>query len=154
MKSIIVYGSRHHGNTKKLVTYLAEKHEIKIVDAETDLKVDLNDYDLIGFASGIDFGRFYDPVMDLAGTLHEGKFVYALYTCAKDNGRYGKQIEELSREKGFKYLGEYGCRGYNTYGPWKLIGGMNKNHPSEDEMERAEKFYEKIEKEVYKDIDK
>lgn len=26
------------------------------------------------------------------------------------------------------FEGKYGCKGYNTYGSWKIIGGMNKNH--------------------------
>jgi flavodoxin len=41
-------------------------------------------------------------------------------------------------------MGEYGCRGYNTYGPWKVIGGMNKNHPSQEELEEAIHFYESL----------
>ena len=44
-------------------------------------------------------------------------------------------------EKGAVVLGEYGCRGYNTYGPWKLIGGMNRDHPSQEELYAAEDFF-------------
>lgn len=52
------------------------------------------------------------------------------------------KIEALEREA--MIMGEYGCRGYNTYGPWKVIGGMNKNHPSQDELEEAIRFYENL----------
>ena len=34
-----------------------------------------------------------------------------------------------------------GCPGFNTYGPWKLVGGMNKDHPSREEMEQAVQFF-------------
>ena len=38
----------------------------------------------------------------------------------------------------------HGCRGFNTYGPWKLIGGMNKGHPSPGEIADALAFYESL----------
>ena len=41
-------------------------------------------------------------------------------------------------------MGEYGCKGYNTYGPWKLIGGMNRNHPSDEEINDAIRFFESL----------
>ena len=41
-------------------------------------------------------------------------------------------------------LGEYGCRGFNTYGLWKLIGGMNRMHPTVEEQEAAVRFVESL----------
>ncbi len=76
--------------------------------------------------------------------LPAGKRIYALFTCARDNGHYGRQIQKTAQERNCVYLGKYGCKGYNTYGPWKLIGGMNRNHPSKKEMEEAISFYETI----------
>ena len=53
-------------------------------------------------------------------------------------------MKEIVLEKEAVILGEYGCKGYNTYGPWKLIGGMNKRHPTEEEITGAVEFFEKI----------
>lgn len=52
-----------------------------------------------------------------------------------------EKIKAAAHEKGAIILGEYGCRGYNTYGPWKMIGGMNRKHPSEDEINNAVRFF-------------
>ena len=142
MKSVIVYASCHHGNTEKLVRHLADRYGIVLVDAQARNILELEEYDLIGFASGIDFGKFYPPVTALAQKLSAGKHVYALYTCARDQARYGAEIEEIARQTGCRYLGKYGCKGYNTYGPWKIIGGMNKAHPDARELEEACDFYE------------
>ena len=144
MESMIVYASRHHGNTEKVVRYLEERYEITVVNGEEATAIDGAAYDLIGFASGIDFGKFYPPITELAERLAPGKFVYALYTCAKDDGKYGDQIREIAERTGGRYLGKFGCRGYNTYGPWKLIGGMNKSHPDGQELEQAATFYEQM----------
>ena len=49
-------------------------------------------------------------------------------------------IRESVSQKGAIVLGEYGCKGYNTYGPWQIIGGMNKKHPTKEEIALAVKF--------------
>ena len=72
------------------------------------------------------------------------KKVFFLYTCAKKNSKFTEHIKKEALEKGAVIMGEYGCRGYNTYGPWKVIGGMNKNHPSQEELEEAILFYETL----------
>ena len=144
MKSLIVYASRHHGNTKKLVRYLSDRYGIALMDAQAAQTLADEDYDLIGFASGIDFGKLYPEVTALAQKLSPGKGIYALYTCAKDQAKYGLEIELIAGQTGCRYLGKYGCKGYNTYGPLKIIGGMNKMHPDAQELENACIFYERI----------
>ncbi|MEI3307063.1 MAG: hypothetical protein V8R40_14225 [Dysosmobacter sp.] len=41
-------------------------------------------------------------------------------------------------------LGEFSCKGYNTFGPFKLIGGSAKGRPNEDDLENARTFYRKL----------
>lgn len=140
-KIAIVYASCHQGNTRKLVEGLAETLDLTLIDAQECHQADLSPYDLIGFASGIDFGRFYDPVVQfLQENLPEKKKVFFLYTCAKVSDRFIRQIHEEAVKKNAVSLGSYGCRGYNTYGPWKWIGGMNKNHPDQTEIQEAVRF--------------
>ena len=141
-KAVIIYASMHHGNTRRLVEAIADRYDIDKIDATKHQQSDLSEYDLIGFASGVDFGKFYNSVENfLECNLPEGKHVFFLYTCAKVNPRFTKKIKALALKKESVILGEYGCGGYNTYGPWKMIGGMNKNHPSEDEISNAVKFF-------------
>ena len=144
-KTAIIYASTHHGNTRKLVEAIADKYDIEKIDATKHQQIDLAGYDLIGFASGIDFGNFYDSVEQfLKSNLPEGKRVFFLYTCAKVSNRFTDSIKAAATQKGAVVLGEYGCKGFNTYGPWKVIGGMNKGHPSADETSKAVHFYESL----------
>jgi len=144
-KTAIVYASMHHGNTRKLVEAIAEEYDVRKIDATTQRKVDLSAYDLIGFASGIDFGNFYDCVVQfLKENLPENKSVFFLYTCAKVSHRFTENIRKEAVKKNAALMGEYGCKGYNTYGPWKLIGGMNKNHPTDRELNGAVQFYKSL----------
>lgn len=144
-KTIIIYASKHHENTYRLLEAIAKKYEVVLLNAEEQKRRDLTEFDLIGFASGIDFGKFYSSVEEfLKENLPDNKKVFFLYTCAKTSSRFTDSIRREALKRGAVLLGEYGCRGYNTYGPWKLLGGMNKNHPSEEELENAVRFYEMI----------
>ena len=141
-KAVIIYASTHHGSTKKLAEAIANQYGIHLIDATKQQEADLSVYALIGFASGIDFGKFYDPVEQfLEKNLPENKQVFFLYTCAKVSNRFTETIKTAAHKKGAVILGEYGCRGFNTYGPWKLIGGMNKGHPSAEELQGAMRFF-------------
>ena len=141
-KAVIIYASTHHGSTKKLAEAIANQYGIHLIDATKQQEADLSVYALIGFASGIDFGKFYDPVEQfLEKNLPENKQVFFLYTCAKVSNRFTETIKTAARKKGAVILGEYGCRGFNTYGPWKMIGGMNKGHPSAEELQGAMQFF-------------
>ena len=144
-KAVIIYASTHHGSTKKLAEAIASQYEIHLIDATKQHTADLSAYGLIGFASGIDFGTFYESVEQfLERNLPENKRVFFLYTCAKTSNRFTETIKTAARKKGAAIVGEYGCRGFNTYGPWKLIGGMNKGHPDAEEIQEAARFFESL----------
>ena len=128
-----------------MIKAISDKYEIAIIDAMKETQVDLQEYDIIGFASGIDFGKFYLEIENFAReNLPFQKEVFFLYTCAMDREGFTNSIKEIVLEKDAVILGTYGCRGYNTYGPWKLIGGMNKSHPTENEIQECVNFYEKL----------
>ena len=144
-KAVIIYASTHNGSTRKLTEAIANRYDVHLIDATKQHSADLSEYDLIGFASGIDFGKFYDSVEQfLEKDLPENRKVFFLYTCAKVSSRFTEIIKDAARRKGAVILGEYGCRGFNTYGPWKLIGGMNKGHPSAEELQGAVGFFESL----------
>ena len=142
-KTVIIYASTHHGNTRKLIEAISEKYQIDIIDAIEQKFANLSEYDLIGFASGIDFGRFYDAVEQfLKDNLPENKAVFFMYTCARDDKDFTYTMRTEAMKRHALLMGEYGCRGYNTYGAWKVIGGMNKHHPTKKELDGAVQFYE------------
>jgi flavodoxin len=74
--------------------------------------------------------------------------VFFIYTCGSHRGGYTKAIAKVAAEKGATILGEYGCLGYDTFGPFKLIGGIAKDHPDEAELDGARRFYQQITEET------
>ena len=119
----ICYYSQHHGNTKKLLDAICKSDpEVVLIDvakgAATDGPADLEDYDRIGFASGIYYSSFAKQLLAyLRDQLPEGKDVFFLYTAgAGRNDRFVREISEAAKEKRARILGTYGCSGYDTFG--------------------------------------
>lgn len=143
MKTAIVYYSKHHGNTKKLVDAIAAKWSVTLIDAAAKSDEDLSAYDRIGFASGVYYSKLHKSVVKyLESGLPTGKKVFFLYTCGALKDSYTKSVKEAAAAKGCECLGEYGCLGFDSFGPFKLIGGIAKGHPNTEELQKAVEFYE------------
>lgn len=144
MKTAIIYESYHHGNTKKVCDALAQKYDITLIDARGSVG-ELEKYDLIGLASGAAYGKFYSTITDVArNKLPQGKSVFFIYTCGRPSRDYAAEVKKIALEKNCRILGTYGCKGYDTFGPLKLIGGINKENPTADEIDAAIKFFEDV----------
>jgi len=145
MKTAIVYISKHHGNTKKLVEAIAAVHEVTLIDGTKEEAIDLTGYDCIGFASGIAFGSFYPRMLKLMkNSLPEAKKVFFLYTCGSKHKVYTNAAAKIANARNCRILGEYGCLGFDTFGPFKLIGGIAKGHPNANETAQAIEFFNSI----------
>ena len=145
LNTAIIYESKHHGNTKKLVDAIAQAHDVTLIDALTDSARDLSGYDLIGFASGIYCAKSGKNVLKYAENhLPADKPVFLLYTCGSPRGGYTAAIGEIVRKKGSRVIGEYGCPGFDTFGPFKLVDGIAKGHPNAAETAGAAAFFDAL----------
>ena len=144
MKTAIAYYSEHHGNTKKLLDAIcAVDKEVTLIDVTEKREVNLSDYDRIGFASGIYFSKFAEQVLSFAGVnLPAEKSVFFIATCGNPMKIYFNSIRKVANDKQCKVLGEHLCLGYDTFGPFKLVGGIQKGHPTEQEIRDAVAFYQ------------
>ena len=146
MKNLIVYESIHHGNTEKIGKAMAEYLNADLIKTN-DINVNtLKDYDLIGFGSGIYNGKLHKNVLDLiekSPTLSNKKaFVFS--TSGQGKAKYNNTIKQKLKEKGFEVVGSFACKGYDTFGPLKLIGGIAKGRPNENDIQKAKEFAEKL----------
>lgn len=99
-----------------------------MIDATQASAIDLNAYDAIGFASGIYYSKFHKSVLQFAeDNMPNDKKVFFIYTYGAKKESYTKAIREALSGKNANVLGEYGCFGFNTFGPFKLIGGIAKD---------------------------
>lgn len=140
-KVAIVYGSVHHSNTKKLVDAIASQFEVDVIDATKKEEKNLQEYDVIGIASGIYGGSFHQSVLEfIKKQLPADKKVFILYTSAMPTD-FSKSVKKLVEEKNATVIGSFGCRGFNTFGPFKLVGGTSKGHPDEADIADVLSFF-------------
>ena len=106
---------------------------------------DLTGYDRIGLASGIYYNNFAKQLLSFAEEhLPEKKDVFYIYTHGAPKGMFLTAIRKISEQKQCKEIGSYHCLGYDTFGPFKLLGGIAKGHPTEEEVKEAVAFYQKL----------
>lgn len=151
IKSLIIVYSYHHNNTEKIANSFSEVLHAEIKIPEQVIIEELQDYDLIGFGAGIDSGRHYKPLLDLVDRLpnvnKKDGFIFSTSgmqgedKVKKDHALLREKLEE----KGYRIVGEFSCKGYNTNSFLKFIGGMNKGRPNQDDFENAKKFARSLE---------
>ena len=145
MKTAICCYSRHHGNTRKVAEAMALEGGADLIDVTTRQTVRLEEYDCVGFASGIYGFEFHKAVTAFARQyLPEGKPVFFVCTYGALRGAGAKELESLARERGCPVLGTFGCKGYDTFGPFRLVGGIAKGHPDEQDLKNAREFFREM----------
>ncbi|MGZ4864361.1 MAG: flavodoxin family protein [Halobacteriota archaeon] len=142
VKALIVCLSYHHGNTKQIADAMATVlHATVVSPREVNAEI-LNGYDLIGFGSGIAFGKHYKQIIELVDKLPPlDKNAFVFSTRGDRSLRfYHRALRRQLEEKGWAVVGEFSCRGYDTYGLNKLLGGIAKGRPNEQDLRDAAEF--------------
>jgi flavodoxin len=78
-----------------------------------------------------------------SANLPENKRVF--YICTNGGNASYKSIEAIANRKQAVEIGRFSCKGYDTFGPFKLVGGLAKGHPDEKDLENAVNFFAGLE---------
>lgn len=147
MNAIIVYVSIHHRNTEKIARAMAEVLNAELVKPWEITPEELLNYDLIGFGSGIYYWKhhkaLFDPIEKLPTVKGKKTFIFSTAGINIPFINHRKLRNALKR-KGFEIVGEFSCRGWDTNGWLAKIGGLNKGHPDDRDLERARRFAKRL----------
>ena len=150
MKSLLVLFSYHHNNTEKIADVFA-----KVLDApiKTPQQIDpeqLQQYDLVGFGAGIDGGKHYKVLLDLADKLpqvdNKNAFIFSTAALSGEKKRVEDHstLREKLESKGYMIVDEFQCKGFNTNSFMRFLGGMNRGRPNAKDLKNAEKFAQNL----------
>lgn len=149
MKSLIIYYSYYNKNTEKIAKILADKTNAEIINLkETNIAVDLDSYDLIGFGSGV-YNESLSPILYKAveGLKVEGKKVFVFSTSCVGFKLFNKKLIKMLTSKGAICIGSFACKGSFEYKDNKIFEILSKRsagHPNEDDINNAINFIEGI----------
>lgn len=145
MKSLLVCVSVSNGSTRRVADRIAEVLGAEVLEPEAVDVETLGDYDLVGFGSGIYFMAVHPRLWKLIRRLPCGDGIPA-FTFFTSGGRelpllgYRRAIHRQLTSKGYDVLDSFSCRGLDTVGPLRLVGGINKGRPNDADLDRAAAF--------------
>jgi flavodoxin len=167
MRTLLVLFSYHHNNTEKIAKVL-----VKVLDAEikTPLQIDLKElqeYDLLGFGSGIYDGKHHKAVLDLADkipTVTDKKaFIFSTSFNTWEYKKSHSSLREKLESKGYKIIDEFNCAGWDTNSDYnsgiilaavsyivQLLGGLHKGRPNAKDLKKAEEFAQNLTRNLQK----
>ncbi len=150
MKTLIIYNSFHHQNTEKIARAIAEVLKADLVKPEAVKIEELENYDLIGFGSGVYLGKPHRCLLQLIEKLppQNKKKAFLFFTSGlfpiKFINDFQTPLLRALENKGFAVISGFNCRGWDTYGLMHYIGGINRQNPNEKDLQKARDFAQKL----------
>jgi flavodoxin len=124
MKSLLIVSSYHHKNTEKIANAFAQVLDAELKTLQQTNPEELQEYDLVGFGSGIYGGKHHKTLLVLADRLPQvtnGKaFIFS--TCGVPAMGMTEEVvaenhamlREKLQSKGYTIVDEFGCVGFST----------------------------------------
>jgi flavodoxin len=153
MKSLLVVLSHHHKNTEKIANVIAQVLDAPLKTPQQTNPDELDEYDLIGFGSGIYGEKHHKTLLDLAETLppttNKNTFIFSTHGAPAITGEEmvetnHSMLRDKLKSKGYVIVDEFSCRGFNTNSFLRLIGGINKGRPNAEDLQHAETFAQNL----------
>ncbi|MEV7414720.1 flavodoxin [Streptomyces sp. NPDC089919] len=146
MKTVIVCASVAHGNTRRVAEAMAGVLDARIVTPEEADPAELAGAGLLGFGSGVYYGRLHPGLAALARRLPAGRgraFVFATSGLPEPPfAPYARPLTRLLGSRGVTVEAAFSCRAYDTWGPFGLVGGIRRHRPGPADLAAARAFAE------------
>ncbi|MEV7559579.1 flavodoxin family protein [Streptomyces sp. NPDC089795] len=146
MKTLLVCTSVSHGNTRRVAAAMGEVLGARVVTPEEVSTSEPAGYDLVGFGSGVFSRRMHPDLLGFVRLLPASSgraFVFATSGLPPwTSAPFTRPAVRLLEGKGYQVEGTFTCRGFDTWAPFKLIGGINRRRPDGDDLAAARAFAE------------
>lgn len=146
LKSLLVVVSYHHGNTVKVAKAFARILDAQVVSPKEIRSEEIQEYDLVGLGSGIYDEKHHTDLLDFVDSLPQvvDKDAFIFSTGSMVGGvqdpKFHLPLEDKLKSKGYRIVGEFTCKGFNTNSFLRHLGGINKGRPNEQDLKNAEDF--------------
>ena len=149
-KTLLICKSVHHQNTARVAQRMAGVLGAVVAAPEDVPYASLNSYDLIGFGSGVYYGRVHETLSSWLTKLPahalsaKPAFLFTTSGLSCLWKLWHAPFKKELAKKGFDVVGEFHCRGFDSWGPLWLTGGINRRHPDEQDLRRAAEFADRM----------
>jgi len=144
MNSLIVMVSYHHNNTQQIAEIFGKVLDARIKMPQETTPEDIQQHELVGFGSGIYFGKHHKDLLKFVDKIpqvdNKKAFIFSTSGDTRRGNKAHTRLREKLESKGYKIIGEFNCAGFDTFGLMKLIGGIKKGRPNAEDLKKAEEF--------------
>jgi flavodoxin len=151
MKSLIVYCSEYKNNTEKIARIFAEKADCDLINIRDVSDINIENYNLIGFGSGVYRESLSPKVFRLIDKLNlKGKNVFAFSTSGVGKKFYNNSLIKLFESKGAINKGSFACKGsfiareFTNKKIFDVMGRLSQGHPNDRDFKEAERFIMRV----------
>jgi flavodoxin len=153
-RRLIVVASPHRGNTRRVAEVMADVLGAEVVVPDDVAAETLRGCELVGFGSGVYYGRMHESLFALVRRFSAARgadaaaapraFVFSTSGLPFLAKAWHAPLVRLLADKGFDVAGAFACRGFDTWGPLWLVGGLNRTHPDARDLARAREFAARV----------
>ncbi len=151
MKSLIIYSSDYKNNTGKISQVFAEKIGSDLVNLRNSHDINIENYDLIGFGSGVYKESLSPKLYRVVEKLNlKGKNVFVFSTSGVGMKYYNNRLIKLLESKGAIIKGSFACKGsftakdFSNNKIFAFMDRLSQGHPNHKDFKKAEKFIVQI----------
>jgi len=147
---LLVFKSVHHQNTARVAQAMAEVLGAACLAPADCPSERLASCRLLGIGSGVYYGQVHHElwrwVRDLPESFQPKPAVFIFSTSGLPilARFWHRPLRVALTQKGFDVLDEFTCRGFDTWGPLWLAGGLNRRHPDAEDLQRARDFAQQM----------
>jgi flavodoxin len=145
MNALILYVSKHKGNTKKIAEKMALWLGGDLYSINDLSKIELNKYDTICLGSGIYHGKHDSSLLNFIDKINL-KYMKVIAFSTSGTGNKNNHLSLYAKLllNNAKIVGEFSCKGHDTYGFFNWIGGISKGRPNSNDFDKLFAFCEQI----------
>lgn len=151
MKSLIIYCSEYKKNTEKIAQIFAGKTGCELINIRDISNINIENYNLIGFGSGVYRESLSPKVFRLVEKLNlKGKNVFVFSTSGVGMKFYNNSLIKLLESKKAINKGSYACKGsfiardFTNKGTFDIMGRLSEGHPNDKDFIEAERFIVRV----------
>jgi flavodoxin len=114
VRAAIIYVSVHHGNTRRVAAAMAQPLGATLLSVEEVMTLGGQALDLVGFGSGIYFGRHHASLFDLVRNIKSMPLRCLVFSTAGISSLAGLWHRSLVRQiqrRGSDVIGQFCCPG-------------------------------------------
>jgi hypothetical protein len=154
LRAAIIHVSIHHHNTAKIADAMAMSIGAECLTVAQAMERSSEDWDLVGLGSGIFFGSHHRSLLKFADRWQHpptATFLFSTAGLPSLGWFWHRSLRSILTRQQIPIVDEACFPGWDTVGPLRWIGGIQRGRPNQRDLARAASFALHVVEQTQKD---